>query len=98
MKDLFELCAHACVDADTTELTPRQLFWVARAKVMEQWNHTSSMMALTFNLNTTGKKVDPSLYHPYKKTKKVIDNATTFSSVSELKRAMTQRRTLHKKG
>jgi hypothetical protein len=54
-------------------LTLKQLFWMARGRRVEQWNHTSQLLAMLHNVNCTRRTdlAEPWQFHPYGKRPKL---------------------------
>jgi len=62
------------VGVDPGPLTLRELLWMHESRVRDQWNHTSSILALTANCHRDPKKTAsfaPQDFHPLEKPRSV---------------------------
>ena len=66
-------------------LTYGQLIDAANAKRSEQWDHTSHLLALIYNINTSAKsrKLNPDDFHPLKVKVSKGSNYTADKVVAE---------------
>lgn len=46
------------------DFTPQELMWMAKAKAIQEWNHTSCLLALIHNVNSKRKR-KPEDFHPF---------------------------------
>ena len=80
------------IGVDPKTLTLRQLFWMAEGRAKDQWQHTSSLLALIANVNRDPKKTQefkPSDFNPTLSTSRPDVIVVDKENVSLLKKMFT---------
>lgn len=73
------------------ELTPRQVFIMAKAKQFDSWNHTSMLCCVLSKVFGGDKKITPNDFHPFTEKRK-------SNTVDDLFRFVEQTRGSRKNG
>ena len=61
------------------DYTPAELFWMSRAKISQEWDHTSNLLAMIVNI-VSKKKANPVDFHPYMSKKEAGMSLAEFKA------------------